>query len=103
MDIGLYLCLPVTLSVCLSDCLSGCPPHRKSFENTATDCFHNRHNYIVVNEGRMYVAFSPIPNEVGDALQTILPVATIVGWMFAMPANGLKNGLQLTGEQKKQF
>ena len=55
------------------------------------------HNYIVVNEGRMYVAFSPIPNAVGDALQTILPVASIVGWMFALPENGLKNGLQLTG------
>ncbi|OQV11910.1 Nidogen-1 [Hypsibius exemplaris] len=55
------------------------------------------HNYIVVNEGRVYVAFSPIPNAVGDALQTVLPVASIVGWMFATPENGLKNGLQLTG------
>lgn len=55
------------------------------------------HNYIVVNEGRVYVAFSPIPNNVGDTLQTVLPVASVVGWLFALPDSGLKNGLSVTG------
>ena len=56
------------------------------------------HNYIVVNEGRVYVAFSPIPNNVGDTLQTVLPVASVVGWLFALPDSGLKNGLSVTGD-----
>ncbi|XP_055332728.1 nidogen-like [Paramacrobiotus metropolitanus] len=55
------------------------------------------HNYVIINEGRVYVAYSPITSEVGHALQTILPMATIVGWMFALPENGVANGLTLTG------
>ena len=54
--------------------------------------------YAVVSDGRSYTSVAKIVPELGYDLQSLMPVSDIVGWMFAKPAIGVRNGFQMTGE-----
>lgn len=53
--------------------------------------------YVVVADGRSYTALSLVPPVIGSTLQFLTVLDTTVGWLFAKPSGGAKNGYQLTG------
>ncbi|XP_026133570.1 nidogen-1-like [Carassius auratus] len=55
------------------------------------------HSYVVVNEGRAYVAMSAIPANVGFSLLPLWSIGGIIGWTFALPQPGFKNGFSIVG------
>uniref|UniRef100_A0A8C2J845 Nidogen 1a n=1 Tax=Cyprinus carpio TaxID=7962 RepID=A0A8C2J845_CYPCA len=55
------------------------------------------HTYVVLNEGRAYVAISDIPAIIGFSLQPLSSVGEIIGWMFALQQPGFKNGFSIIG------
>uniref|UniRef100_A0A672P7P4 Nidogen 1 n=1 Tax=Sinocyclocheilus grahami TaxID=75366 RepID=A0A672P7P4_SINGR len=55
------------------------------------------HSYVVVNDGRAYVAISAIPAIVGFSLQPLSSVGGIIGWTFALQQPGFKNGFSIIG------
>lgn len=59
------------------------------------------HSYVVVNDGRSYVAISDIPEELGPSLQPLTALGGVIGWAFALEQPGFKNGFSLIGEEKK--
>lgn len=61
------------------------------------------HSYVVVNEGRSYVAISEIPNSLGPSLQPLAAVGSVIGWAFALEQPGFKNGFSIIGEGKHRW
>ena len=55
------------------------------------------HCFVVTEDGRTYTAISGIPGDVGWELQGVVPVGTVISWMFAKPSDGGQNGFSLTG------
>nr|XP_055025430.1 nidogen-1 [Misgurnus anguillicaudatus] len=55
------------------------------------------HSYVVVNDGRAYVAISAIPSSVGFSLQPVSSVGGVIGWAFALQQPGFKNGFNIVG------
>ncbi|KAI2658133.1 Nidogen-1 [Labeo rohita] len=60
------------------------------------------HSYVVVNDGRAYVAISAIPEIVGFSLQPLSSVGGIIGWAFALQQPGFKNGFSIIGGEFKR-
>ncbi|XP_073689749.1 nidogen-1-like [Garra rufa] len=60
------------------------------------------HSYVVVNDGRAYVAISAIPPIVGFSLQPLSSVGGIIGWAFALQQPGFKNGFSIIGGEFKR-
>lgn len=60
------------------------------------------HSYVVVNEGRSYVAISEIPNSLGPSLQPLAAIGSAIGWAFALEQPGFKNGFSIIGEEKTE-
>ncbi|CAM4728078.1 unnamed protein product [Leuciscus chuanchicus] len=60
------------------------------------------HSYVVVNDGRAYVAISAIPAIVGFSLQPLSSVGGVIGWAFALQQPGFKNGLSIIGGEFKR-
>lgn len=58
------------------------------------------HSYVVVNDGRSYVAISDIPSSVGPSLQPLSALGGVIGWAFALEQPGFKNGFSIIGEEK---
>lgn len=56
------------------------------------------HSYVVVNEGRSYVAISEIPNSLGPSLQPLAALGSAIGWAFALEQPGFQNGFSIIGE-----
>lgn len=56
------------------------------------------HSYVMTEKGRTYTALSRIPTSIGHDMQSLIVIGTTVGWMFAVPDSGAKNGYQLTGK-----
>ncbi|XP_037086698.1 nidogen-like, partial [Pollicipes pollicipes] len=54
-------------------------------------------SYAVVSDGRVYTSLAQIFPELGYDLQTLIPVSDVIGWMFAKPEVGVRNGFQMTG------
>ena len=59
--------------------------------------------YAVVSDGRSYTSVAKIVPELGYDLQSLMPVSDIVGWMFAKPSIGVRNGFQMTGEYRYTY
>lgn len=59
------------------------------------------HSYVVVNDGRSYVAISDIPDTLGPSLQPLTALGGVIGWAFALEQPGFKNGFSLIGEEKQ--
>ncbi|XP_034040107.1 nidogen-1 [Thalassophryne amazonica] len=55
------------------------------------------HSYVVVNDGRSYVAISDIPSDIGHSLQPLATLGGAIGWSFALEKPGFKNGFSLIG------
>eukprot|EP00092_Neocalanus_flemingeri_P000676 GFUD01000718.1.p1 GENE.GFUD01000718.1~~GFUD01000718.1.p1 ORF type:complete len:1537 (-),score=283.11 GFUD01000718.1:154-4470(-) len=55
------------------------------------------HCYVVTEDGRTYTAISRIPDHLGWAMQGLIPIGTVISWLFAFPGTGGKNGFGLTG------
>uniref|UniRef100_A0A8C1N0X7 Nidogen 1a n=1 Tax=Cyprinus carpio TaxID=7962 RepID=A0A8C1N0X7_CYPCA len=55
------------------------------------------HTYVVLNDGRAYVAISDIPAIIGFSLQPLSSVGEIIGWMFALQQPGFRNGFSIIG------
>ncbi|GAA6100747.1 nidogen-1 isoform X1 [Tachysurus ichikawai] len=55
------------------------------------------HSYVVVNDGRAYVAISNIPASVGHSLQPLASLGGIIGWAFALEQPGYENGFSIIG------
>uniref|UniRef100_A0A669DFL5 Nidogen 1 n=1 Tax=Oreochromis niloticus TaxID=8128 RepID=A0A669DFL5_ORENI len=55
------------------------------------------HSYIVVNEGRAYVAISDLPETVGPSLEPLVSISGAIGWAFALEHPGFKNGFSIIG------
>jgi len=55
------------------------------------------HCYVVTNDGRTYTAISRVGTDIGYDLQGLVPLGTIISWLFASPENNSKNGFGLTG------
>uniref|UniRef100_A0A673CIU0 Nidogen 1a n=1 Tax=Sphaeramia orbicularis TaxID=375764 RepID=A0A673CIU0_9TELE len=55
------------------------------------------HSYVVVNDGRSYVAISDIPPSVGPSLQPLSALGGVIGWAFALEQPGFKNGFSIIG------
>ena len=58
------------------------------------------HSYVVVNDGRSYVAISDIPQGVGPSLMPLSALGGVIGWAFALEQPGFKNGFSIIGERK---
>lgn len=58
------------------------------------------HSYVVVNDGRSYVAISDIPDTLGPSLQPLTALGGVIGWAFALEQPGFKNGFSIIGEEK---
>lgn len=56
------------------------------------------HSYVVVNEGRSYVAISEIPVSLGPSLQPLAAIGSAIGWAFALEQPGFKNGFSIIGK-----
>lgn len=56
------------------------------------------HSYVVVNEGRSYVAISEIPDSLGPSLQPLAAIGSAIGWAFALEQPGFKNGFSIIGK-----
>ena len=56
------------------------------------------HSYVVVNDGRSYVAMSDIPDSLGPSLQPLSALGGVIGWAFALEQPGFKNGFSIVGE-----
>ncbi|XP_069001154.1 nidogen-1 [Embiotoca jacksoni] len=55
------------------------------------------HSYVVVNDGRSYVAISDIPYTVGPSLQPLAALGGVIGWAFALERPSFKNGFSIIG------
>ncbi|TRY69843.1 hypothetical protein DNTS_012936 [Danionella cerebrum] len=55
------------------------------------------HSYVVVNDGRAYVAVSAIPPELGFSLQPLATLGGAIGWAFALQQPGFSNGFSVIG------
>ncbi|XP_070771837.1 nidogen-1 [Enoplosus armatus] len=55
------------------------------------------HSYVVVNDGRSYVAISDIPYSLGPSLQPLSALGGVIGWAFALEQPGFKNGFSIIG------
>ncbi|XP_071390603.1 nidogen-1 [Centroberyx affinis] len=55
------------------------------------------HSYVVVNDGRSYVAISDIPDSLGPSLQPLSGLGGVIGWAFALEQPGFKNGFSIIG------
>ncbi|XP_008305030.1 nidogen-1 [Stegastes partitus] len=55
------------------------------------------HSYVVVNDGRSYVAISDIPPTVGPSLQPLTALGGVIGWAFALEQPGFRNGFSIIG------
>ncbi|KAM3863357.1 nidogen-1 [Diretmus argenteus] len=55
------------------------------------------HSYVVVNDGRSYVAISDIPDHLGPSLQPLSALGSVIGWAFALEQPGFKNGFSIIG------
>ncbi|XP_041645126.1 nidogen-1 [Cheilinus undulatus] len=55
------------------------------------------HSYVVVNDGRSYVAISDIPYTLGPSLQPLAALGGVIGWAFALEQPGFKNGFSIIG------
>lgn len=56
------------------------------------------HSYIVVNDGRSYVAISTIPGHLGPSMLPLSSIGGAVGWAFALEQPGYENGFSIIGE-----
>lgn len=56
------------------------------------------HSYVVVNDGRSYVAISDISNNVGPSLLPLSALGGGIGWAFALEQPGFRNGFSIIGE-----
>lgn len=56
------------------------------------------HSYVVVNDGRSYVAISDIPPSIGPSLLPLPGIGGVIGWAFALEQPGFKNGFSIIGE-----
>lgn len=61
------------------------------------------HSYVVVNDGRSYVAISDIPYTLGPSLQPLSALGGVIGWAFALEQPGFRNGFSIIGECEKYF
>ncbi|MFT7807036.1 nidogen-1 [Arapaima gigas] len=55
------------------------------------------HSYVVVNDGRAYVAISTIPPNLGPSLLPLSSLGGIIGWAFALEQPGYENGFSIVG------
>ncbi|KAK3562133.1 hypothetical protein QTP86_030133, partial [Hemibagrus guttatus] len=55
------------------------------------------HSYVVVNDGRAYVAISSIPASIGHSLQPLASLGGVIGWAFALEQPGYENGFSIIG------
>ena len=55
------------------------------------------HCYVVTADGRTYTAISRIPASLGWHMQGLVPLGTVISWLFALPGDGGSNGFALTG------
>ncbi|XP_071963723.1 nidogen-1-like isoform X3 [Antedon mediterranea] len=56
------------------------------------------HTFGVINEGRAYVAVSPVDEDLGLTMQILSTIGEFMGWMFSLPDDDKSvNGFQLTG------
>lgn len=53
--------------------------------------------YVQTKDGRTYTALSRIPAEIGASFQLLGNLGGVIGWLFAKPVSGTKNGYELTG------
>ena len=77
---------------------------------------HDIHCYVQTEDGRTYTAISRIPSELGwdlqvwssvavafsnilyrHLLQGLVPLGTVISWMFSVAQDGGVNGFKLTG------
>ncbi|XP_037534042.1 nidogen-1 [Nematolebias whitei] len=60
------------------------------------------HSYVVVNDGRSYVAISGIPESVGPSMLPLLALSSVIGWTFALEQPGYRNGFSIIGGEFKR-
>ncbi|XP_048586390.1 uncharacterized protein LOC5504315 isoform X1 [Nematostella vectensis] len=52
------------------------------------------------SDGRAYVATRGLPRPLAYSIRIVIPLASVVGWMFGMPVHkGLKNGYAVVGDR----
>ncbi|XP_041834846.1 nidogen-2 isoform X3 [Melanotaenia boesemani] len=57
------------------------------------------HAYIVVGDGRAYIAISEVPESVGWALMPVAPIGELFGWLFALELPNSQAGFKITGAE----
>ena len=55
------------------------------------------HCYVVTEDGRTYTAISRLPEHLGWQMQAIVPLGTVISWLFSKPVEGGLNGFSMTG------
>ncbi|XP_033105338.1 nidogen-1-like isoform X2 [Anneissia japonica] len=55
------------------------------------------HTFVVLGEGRAYVAVSPLDEDLGLTMQLLSTIGEFMGWMFSVSTDKALNGFQLTG------
>ncbi|RWS25534.1 nidogen-1-like protein, partial [Leptotrombidium deliense] len=65
--------------------------NKKTLQNIAL------HSHTETRDGRSYTGISRIPADLGPDMQTLFTIGSNIGWIFAKPRIGAKNGFVLTG------
>lgn len=61
------------------------------------------HAYVVTKTGRTFTAISKVPSSLGHDMQSLSVIVSVMGWLFALPDPGAKNGYEMTGQWKNSL
>lgn len=53
--------------------------------------------YVETKDGRVYIAISGIPNNLGFEMQYLAVFPSVISWLFSLHSENGFNGYQLTG------
>jgi len=53
--------------------------------------------YVATMDGRVYMAISDVPSNLGFELQYLTVFPSVVAWLFSLHSENAYNGYQLTG------
>lgn len=52
----------------------------------------NLQSYVVTSDGRAYTAISKVPESIGEDIQTLQILGSVIGYLFAQPVRKAVNG-----------
>lgn len=60
-------------------------------------------SYVTTIDGRVHMAISGVPNDVGFEMQYLFVFPSVVAWLFSLHSENAYNGYQLTGNLYRPY